>query len=430
MLQFVRTLKDYNILEYLLTKGGVSFLFRILGLLLSFFIVWLLSNFYNVSMYGNFSIIQTIIQIIILFSTLGIQNVLIFEINKSTEKDDVASHSILIKIIKIVVVFSIIPSIILFFGAEYIAMVIFKKSQLIKHFKLISISILFFILHEIFIYYFIAKKKFLIFGVFNFFLPNLIFAMLIVCFHTVFKNEVHITFFYCLSVAITFLIEVMVIFYSFKKTISVISYKKILYTGLPMMLSGLMIYLLNWTDILMLGAMKSAEDVGIYNASFKLGFLVLIVIASINVIIGPKLSELYQKNDMAAFRKVVHRSTQLSIILTVPIVIFLLLFGDILLNYLGTNFKDGKPVLIIITISSFFSVICGNVDQILNMSQHQNFFMKINWVCLLINFLLNLFLIPQYGIKGSAAASLITTIVINTACLWFIKKKFGFYTFI
>ncbi|MDP5001477.1 MAG: polysaccharide biosynthesis C-terminal domain-containing protein, partial [Flavobacterium sp.] len=75
-----------------------------------------------------------------------------------------------------------------------------------------------------------------------------------------------------------------------------------------------------------------------------------------------------------------------------------------------------------------FSAMAGNVDQILNMTNNQVLLRNITILSFFVNISLNFLLIPYYGINGAAFASLISNVVINTLCLYYIKKKLGFYT--
>ena len=89
----------------------------------------------------------------------------------------------------------------------------------------------------------------------------------------------------------------------------------------------------------------------------------------------------------------------------------------------------GSTALIIVSIGVLFSAVCGNVDQILNITDNAAIFRDITIACFLLNAILNYFLIKLYGINGSAAASLITNVVVNTVSVIIIKRKLGFYTF-
>ncbi len=421
-----------SIFKYLLSQGGVSFLFRIIGMLLGFTNIWLISHYYSAETYGIFSLVQTVILILLMVFTLGVQNILIIEISKESFKENNVPEYFLGKIMKLILLISVLPVSVLFFGSEILSS-LFNNFALTKHFEILALALPFLLLHEVVLYYFIALKKFIRFGFFMFFLPSILFTIFLFSFKHLLKDSYYITVLFCLSFVITFIAEFSIVFFRrphlLLSSLQLKSYVKILKTSVPMMFSGLMVLLLNWTDILMLGIMTNEREVGIYNAAFKIGFLVLIVTATMNVIIVPKISEFYQKEDLKELKKIINRTTQLVVILTFPIVLFLFVFGKYLLAQFGADFTEGYTVLLLITVSAFFSSLCGNVDQILNLTNNQNILLRINIVCVLLNIVLNYVFIGLYGIEGAAIASLIATVFLNATCVVFIKRELGFYTF-
>jgi O-antigen/teichoic acid export membrane protein len=100
------------------------------------------------------------------------------------------------------------------------------------------------------------------------------------------------------------------------------------------------------------------------------------------------------------------------------------------LSLFGAEFIEGRLALIFITIGALYNAMTGNVDQLLNMTGYQIKVRNTMFVGFVINVILNLFLIPLYGINGAALSSLIVNIIVNTIFVFIIKKKFGFYTFI
>lgn len=399
------------------------------GMGLSFYIIDLVSNAYNVDTYGNFSLVQSTILVLTMIFTLGIQNVLIINVATTNPDDYSAQLNILFKAIKLILFTSIIPIIVIYFFSKFIALNIFSKEILQHDFKNIALFLLPFLLHEIILYFFIARKKFISFGLFMFVLPNTFFILLVLICKKILIQNINVTLLYGLSFLITFLIEIIYIYKPFKIISNVISYKEIIKNALPMMTSGLLLLLLNTTNVFMLGIMSTSKSVGIYNASYKIGLLVLLVLASVNVIIGPKIAELFHKNKIAELKKIIHQSTYFTAIITLPIVLFLLVFNKDLLAILGSNYQEGSTVLTITIFASFFSAISGNVDQILNMSNNQNTLLRINLICLVINILLCYILIPKYDIVGAAIASMFSTVLMNLICNIYIKKKLGFFTF-
>jgi O-antigen/teichoic acid export membrane protein len=417
-------------LKYLIEKGGISFLFRITGMILGFVNMWLITNFFNAETYGVFSLIQTFLLILSVIFTLGIQNVIVIELS-SKIKNEASSIDFLLEIVKIILAASLIPSIVIYFGKEMLSD-LFQNDELVKHLEILSIAIPFILLHEIFLYYFIGLKKFIVYGLCMFFLPNAFFSVLILLFKSEVVESYLITLFFTASYFLVFILEIIIIFNKVKikhLTKKMSLYKSILSKSLPMMLSGIMVLLLNWTDVIMLGIMRTEDEVGIYNAAFKIGFMVMIVISTFNVIIIPKMSELFHKGNLIELKKVVNQTTRLVTLLTLPLVIFLIVFGKFILSYFGPDFIKGYNVLIIITIASLYNTACGNGDQIMNFSNNQNTLMKLSVSALVLNIILNVFFIKQFGIEGAAFSSLLSTIFFNTALVLFIKNKLGFYTF-
>jgi O-antigen/teichoic acid export membrane protein len=336
----------------------------------------------------------------------------------------------LIKTIKIAIVSAVIPTILYFVFAESISNYIFKKVTLTPYIIILSLSIPFLVLHEILSYYFLSIKKFITYGLFIFISPNVFFLALLLLFKQ-FKFAPYFTFLaYSLSIFITVVIGLIVVF--IKKPLieyPLTTTKEILNKSIPMMMSGIFLVLLNWTDILMLARFETESQIGIYNVAFKVGYLALFFVVSMNVVIMPKVSELYHQNNHIDIKKVINKATQVVILLTVPLAIVIICFSKFILSFFGEGFIAGGTTLILITLGALFNAITGNVDQILNMTNNQKLVRNIFIIGFIINIILNLALIPNYGIVGAAASSLITNVIINSIFVIIIKKKLGFYTF-
>ena len=207
------------------------------------------------------------------------------------------------------------------------------------------------------------------------------------------------------------------------------SSKSLLLVSYPMMFSAAFLFLSNWTDVFMLGAMASKEDVGIYNAAYKLAILALIIINAVNTILAPKISELYSQGKHQEIKKEVQSATKLITYLTTPVVLILIFFRKPLLQLFGEEFVVGETALIIIAIGLFFNALSGSVGQVLNMTKHQNVLKKITIISVIANILLNYILISRMGFLGAAVASLISNILLNTLCVIVIKREFNFYAF-
>ena len=68
---------DKDTIQYILSKGGFSFLFRMLTMVFSFISMWFITNFYGEAVYGNYTVSLTVLQILTMVFALGIPNAFI-----------------------------------------------------------------------------------------------------------------------------------------------------------------------------------------------------------------------------------------------------------------------------------------------------------------------------------------------------------------
>ncbi|TAF11738.1 MAG: hypothetical protein EAZ75_01925 [Flavobacteriia bacterium] len=412
----------------LISSSGINFLFRIFGLGTSFLIVLLISRLFGVANYGSYSLTFTIAQAIAMIFGLGIPNALIMLIG-IRNFNEIEAKKLLFKGLKITLLFSLIPAFLLYLSADFIANKFFDNTALNHFLEIVAYTIPFFIIHELFLYYFISVKKFISYNIFMFVLPNLFLILFLFLFYFMAKSDYYTFLAFALSIILIVFIEFIVVYESkIHKTPNVISNKGLLKTASPMLFSGLLLYLLNWTDVIMLGIMTNESEVGIYNIAYKIGSVGFLVIVSVSTIITPKIAELYGSGNLQELKKLIHNSTRLISVLTIPLVLFLVIGSEYILSFFGENVIVGSSTLIIVSVGVLFSAMAGNVDQILNMTNNQIVLRNITIISFFINIIFNFILIPNYGIKGAAIASLISNVFINAVCVYYIKKKLGFYT--
>lgn len=402
--------------------------FRIFGLGISFLIVLLINRFFGVATFGEYSLIITISQASTILVTFGIPNTLI-KIIGNGNYDYPAAKKILIKGCKITLLFALIPMLFFYLGSYFLSHSIFKNVNLYTYFLVIAVSIPLFVVHEIFVYFFIATKSFLKFNLFMFVVPNVLLIGFLVLFHFLEKGTYFTFLAFTLSIFITVIIEIITIFdWKPKDKVEVQSTKELLKTASPLFFSGFLMYLLNATSIIILGLMVNEKQLGVYNIAFKIANLGLLIIVSISTITTPKIAQLFGEKNLEELKKTVQNATKLISILTIPLVLVVIIFNQLILSLFSPEAIVGGNVLIILISGVLVNAITGNGDQILNMTNNQDILRNITFICFILNVIMNIILISFYGILGAALASLFTNLVLNILCVYFIKKKLGFYT--
>lgn len=199
-----------------------------------------------------------------------------------------------------------------------------------------------------------------------------------------------------------------------QKPVAVINGKAWLKSAMPLALTSALFMVNQNTDIVMIGWYGTASDVGIYRVSVVGGGLVVFALSSMNMVIGPYYAQFYAKKELAQLQKLATQSARAILLMTLPVVLVFLLFGKSLITMVyGPQFIAAYAPLVVISIGQLMSAGFGSVGLILNMTGHEMETTKGIAVAALTNVLLNMLLIPWYGITGAAVATTVTLFAWN-----------------
>jgi O-antigen/teichoic acid export membrane protein len=169
-----------------------------------------------------------------------------------------------------------------------------------------------------------------------------------------------------------------------------------------------------WVDTLMLGLFGDGE-IGVYNVATRLVTVAIFVLAPINAAFGPYLAYLHHQGRLEEVRRIYAAATGWVVRLSVPAFVALLVFPHGLLQIFGGDFATGAAVTVILAVGQLVNVVTGPCGTVLNMSGRVAVNMYDNLAALALNILLNLWLIPAYGIIGAAVSWAVSLAAVNIA---------------
>lgn len=182
----------------------------------------------------------------------------------------------------------------------------------------------------------------------------------------------------------------------------------------------------NQTDVVMLGIFASAQDVGVYRVAAQGATLVSLAFAALGIAAMPHLARLYTKGDMCRFQRLATVSAGAALLVALPILLAFLLFGDTILGTVfGARYVNGGKVLSILASAYFVNVGFGMVGRLLNMAGYEHDTAKGVGVAAVCNVVLNVILIPLYGMTGAAAATAISMLVWNIVLWRMVRRRLG-----
>lgn len=179
-------------------------------------------------------------------------------------------------------------------------------------------------------------------------------------------------------------------------------------------------------DILMLGWFHTTTDVGIYRVAASSVGLIGFGMQAITMAIAPHFARLHAQGDFIRLQRLVTISTKGMLLLALPVFFAFTFFGDTLLGWVfGSEFEAGSVALAIMACGSLVSVAMGSVGALLNMSGHERDTARGAALAAAINVVLNLILIPPYGIIGAAIATSCSISVYNIYLLRAVRIRIG-----
>lgn len=195
-------------------------------------------------------------------------------------------------------------------------------------------------------------------------------------------------------------------------------------TVLPLALTAGMHLINTYADILMLGYFASAEEVGIYRVSVQGAMLVTFGLSAIDMVVAPYIARLHAQDDKKKLQKLVTFSARFGAALALIFVLVYVFFGEILLSwFFGNEYLPGWVALVILSFGRLFNAVTGPIVFLLNMTGHERIMARGVAIATVFNIVLNVILIPKYGMEGAAMATMIT-VVIWSALLWQSARKY------
>ena len=203
----------------------------------------------------------------------------------------------------------------------------------------------------------------------------------------------------------------------------------LLRTSLPLLFVSFGYLAMNWTDILVLGSYADPSEVGFYGVARRLTILTTtFVMASVNSVAGPQFAALHAQRNDAELARFVRQCTFWMLAATLPVILALLIFPEIVLGLFGPQFEQGAWPLRILALGQLIMIGIGPVETLLIMTGHEKLMRNIIGATAVANVIGNLLLVPLYGAVGAASSTAFCLAAMDIACLLMVRRKLNITT--
>lgn len=172
-------------------------------------------------------------------------------------------------------------------------------------------------------------------------------------------------------------------------------------------------------DSVMLGYFKGDETVGIYSAAYIFLTLAILPTNLLYQVFAPTLAR--HGWDSGVLRRYVLMTVLLSILVFAALAS--LHKVAILVTY-GPKFAASAPVLLLLSLNVLTSYLAGAFANPVNAWGHYGVYLRIVAGGALANIVLNLLMIPRYGITGAVLTTIASEVIVAILAIAFVTREF------
>jgi O-antigen/teichoic acid export membrane protein len=407
MINKIKSLKDnQGFMKYF---KNTSWLFgeKVLRMVVGLFVGIWVARYLGPEQFGLFSYVQSFVGLFIAFSTLGLDAIVVRELVKDeSRRDELIGTTFWLKVMGAVGVILILSIAINFTSNDThtnTLVFIIASSTIFQSFNVID-------------FYFQSKvlSRYIVYAnVTTLFLSSIIKVALIL-------NEASLIAFALVIAFDSFVLACGFIYFYLKnsptfKFKSLIFKKEIALSLLkdswPLILSAVVVSIYMKIDQVMIKEMLDIEAVGHYAAAVRLSAAWYFIPVVISASLFPAIVNAKQQNQNIYYEKL-QKFYDFMVLMAILIAIPMTFFSNWIVNLLfGSAFHEAGDVLMIHIWTGIFVFLTVSSGKYL---VAENMVMKTfyrNASAMIINVLLNIYLIRSYGINGAAVATLISWVV-------------------
>lgn len=195
-------------------------------------------------------------------------------------------------------------------------------------------------------------------------------------------------------------------------------------TSLPFLLLGSLFLINSRIDILMLGAIATNNEAGLYVVASRFAEFVAFILIASNMVISPIISRLHHCNKTEELQRTLTTAARLTFAASFPVAVTLILLAEIILRFVyGPAYAGSATTLRILAAGQAISLMAGFAGITLNMTGSVKYSVYSFFIGATLNITLNVILIPSMGAAGAATASSFSLVISNMLRWHFVRTK-------
>ena len=197
-------------------------------------------------------------------------------------------------------------------------------------------------------------------------------------------------------------------------------------SALPMAFLAGMGVLFGQAGTLILGSIKGVSAVGIYSVADKGSELLAFILVAQNAAFSSTAASLYASGDLVRLQRLATRIARVTLLASLPLAVLFIGFGHwFLLFFYGAQYTQAQHALAILSFGQLVNVGMGLNSVLLMMTGHERDAAAAVTVSAASNIVLNLLLVPKWGLEGAAISTACSLVLLNVLSSAALLRKTG-----
>ena len=428
--------KQEQDLDFIVKNSGTVGAGKLVDILVRYITTLLLTKLLGANTLGLFVLGRSFVHVVATICQLGmglgaVRQIAFFTVRNETLKiKQIGWISIIIPGIV-----GVLATLILFLSGDFISCSIFKKPDLSFPLKYLVFSLLPITVSLIYLSFLrglrAIKKRV---AVENYFLPLSNLFLIIFFYFLGFRLEGAIAAFFLsnlLTLAVLIVLNGNLLklkindLFSVEKE-TVIHFMKF---SAPLMIVKILGQLKLSGDILFLGLLSTSANVGIFFIASRIAGIISIPWQAANMVVAPMVAGYYAEGDIQSIEYNFKNTTKMVFTAAMFSLGFLCLFSGELLLIFGSEFQTGTAVVLLLCIGQVVKTLVGHSGTMLAMIGKPILNVVTTAIAVLSMVVLNVLLIPRYGILGAGVSGLASLSVTSCFELYFLYRMLKIHPF-
>ena len=182
-------------------------------------------------------------------------------------------------------------------------------------------------------------------------------------------------------------------------------------------------------DVILVGLMLDLESSGLYFNAFRTAGLMTLFTFAIELVIAPMVAEHYHTGAMRKAQAITALCAWAGFVFSLVIFALFLFFGEFILSLFGPSYAEGGVlVLLLLAFGLLFDAVTGPSKIVMMMTGHERAYVAIFGAIMGVGFLVQIAVIPVWGVVGAAAANMGSRIIAQIAIALWCRYRIGLDT--